>query len=239
MSPTASAPSMRVPVTTVPKPSTENTRSMGRRKGMRRFFSDACRTSSRRFFFSSGRPSPVRAETAWTGLPSRKVPAVWAFTSSRTISTHSGSTMSHLVNTTRPSRMPSRERMPRCSTVWGMKPSSAATTSMARSMPPAPASMFLMNFSCPGTSTMPAWEPSSKSRWAKPSSMVMPRFFSSVRRSVSMPVSALTSRVLPWSTWPAVPMITCFTAAPPLRPPQRPEAPHPAGCARPADTAPG
>ena len=151
------------------------------------------------------------------GFPSRKVPSVWAYTSSLIISTHSGSAMSHLVMTTRPSWMPSRDRIPRCSMVWGMKPSSAATISMARSMPPAPASIFLMNFSCPGTSTMPAWVPSSKSRWAKPNSMVMPLFFSSTSRSVSMPVRALTSRVLPWSTCPAVPMITCFISqAPPL-----------------------
>src|SRR5690349_5813485 len=36
--------------------------------------------------------------------------------------------------------------------------------------------------------------------------MVMPRSFSSCSRSGSMPVSALISVDLPWSTWPAVPM---------------------------------
>ena len=41
---------------------------------------------------------------------------------------------------------------------------------------------------------------------AKPRSIVMPRSFSSRRRSGSMPVSAWTSVDLPWSTWPAVPM---------------------------------
>ena len=35
----------------------------------------------------------------------------------------------------------------------------------------------------------------------------MPRSFSSFSRSVSMPVSARTSAVLPWSMWPAVPTI--------------------------------
>ena len=35
----------------------------------------------------------------------------------------------------------------------------------------------------------------------------MPRSFSSFSRSVSCPVSARTSAVLPWSMWPAVPMI--------------------------------
>src|ERR1700730_17218042 len=41
--------------------------------------------------------------------------------------------------------------------------------------------------------------------------MVMPRDFSSGRRSGSVPVSALTSALLPWSTWPAVAMIKCWT----------------------------
>ena len=49
-----------------------------------------------------------------------------------------------------------------------------------------------------------------KLRCAKPMSMVMPRRFSSSRRSASMPVSALTSAVLPWSMWPAVPMMMDF-----------------------------
>ena len=35
----------------------------------------------------------------------------------------------------------------------------------------------------------------------------MPRAFSSCSRSASMPVSARTSEVLPWSMWPAVPTI--------------------------------
>src|SRR5437763_618895 len=43
--------------------------------------------------------------------------------------------------------------------------------------------------------------------------MVMPRAFSSFSRSVSTPVSARTSEVLPWSMWPAVPTIMA-------RPPQ-------------------
>ena len=39
--------------------------------------------------------------------------------------------------------------------------------------------------------------PSGRSRWAKPRSMEMPRSFSSLSRSVSVPVSALTRLVLP------------------------------------------
>src|ERR1039457_302445 len=44
--------------------------------------------------------------------------------------------------------------------------------------------------------------------------MVMPRAFSSFSRSVSIPVRALTSEVLPWSMCPAVPRIRCFTHSP-------------------------
>ena len=44
---------------------------------------------------------------------------------------------------------------------------------------------------------------------AKPNSMVMPRNFSSGKRSGSVPVSARTKLLLPWSTWPAVPITTC------------------------------
>src|SRR5450631_4503610 len=41
-------------------------------------------------------------------------------------------------------------------------------------------------------------------------SMVMPRRFSSSRRSASMPVRAFTSEVFPWSICPAVPTMTDF-----------------------------
>jgi hypothetical protein len=50
-------------------------------------------------------------------------------------------------------------------------------------------------------------------------SMVMPRAFSSGRRSVSVPVSALTSEVLPWSMCPAVPTTTWRAAL--IRPRRR------------------
>ena len=43
--------------------------------------------------------------------------------------------------------------MSKCSRVCGITDSSAATTSITRSMPPAPASMFLTKRSWPGTST--------------------------------------------------------------------------------------
>ena len=47
---------------------------------------------------------------------------------------------------------------------------------------------------------------------AYPRSIEMPRRFSSGSRSVSFPVSALTSVVLPWSICPAVPTTSELTA---------------------------
>ena len=199
-SPTAMCPSMSVPVTIVPKPSTENTRSIGRRNGVRALFSSACSVKSCSASRSTPMPSPVRTDVRRIGLSSKNVPLTRLLTSSSSMFSQSSSTKSAFVSTMSPPFTPSSCRMSRCSTVCGMKPSSAATTSIARSTPPAPASMFLMNLSCPGTSTMLAQLPSGKSRRAKPRSIVMPRFFSSASRSVSTPVSALTSSVLPWST---------------------------------------
>src|SRR5260370_18530850 len=49
------------------------------------------------------------------------------------------------------------------------------------------------------------------SKNAKPRSMVMPRRFSSSRRSGCVPVKASTSEDLRWSMWPAVPTMTLFT----------------------------
>src|SRR5207247_1352199 len=87
----------------------------------------------------------------------------------------------------------------------------APTGKSTRSMPCAPASMLRMKRSWPGTSTMPARSPSA-SRYAKPRSIEMPRSFSSLRRSVSWPVSARMSEVLPWSMCPAVPMMSGMSA---------------------------
>ena len=54
----------------------------------------------------------------------------------------------------------------------------------------------------------------------------MPRARSSGRRSVSLPVSARTSHVLPWSMWPAVPTVSGMRR--PRRRPRR--APRPRAC---------
>ena len=153
-------------------------------------------------------PSPVTVETGTISAPSSPVPASRRAMSRRTSTRRASGTASTLVSATTPRSIPRRSTMARCSTVCGMTPSSAATTSRTKSMPVAPASMLRTNFSWPGTSTKPSTEPSSAGRYANPRSIEMPRSFSSLRRSVSTPVSARTSVVLPWSIWPAVPMIT-------------------------------
>ena len=101
--------------------------------------------------------------------------------------------MSVFVSATTPCPRPSSSQIARCSRVCGITPSSAATTSSTRSMPVAPATIVRTSPSWPGTSTTERRRPPARSSGAKPSSMVMPRAFSSGRRSVSMPVSARTS----------------------------------------------
>ena len=159
---------------------------------------------------SFGMPALVTEETSAMGASARKVSDKYSETSSRTSSSQSASTISTLVRTTIPCLIFRSEQISRCSRVCGMTPSSAAITRATRSIPVAPATIFLTNFSWPGTSTIPSILPSGKARWAKPSSMVIPRSFSSFKRSVSIPVSALISDVFPWSMWPAVPRIICF-----------------------------
>ena len=86
--------------------------------------------------------------------------------------------------------------MSKCSRVCGMTLSSAATISITKSTPPTPASMVRTKRSWPGTSTN-AIRASPIVACAKPSSMVIPRTFSSFNRSGSIPVSAITSALLP------------------------------------------
>src|SRR5258706_2056363 len=62
---------------------------------------------------------------------------------------------------------------------------------------------------CPGTSMNEIPAPDASVVCAKPRSIVRPRRFSSANRSGSVPVSASTSELLPWSTCPAV-ATTCI-----------------------------
>ena len=115
------------------------------------------------------------------------------------------------MSATTPCRAPSSPQMARCSRVWGITPSSAATTRSTRSIPCAPATIVRTKRWCPGTSTTPTRPPDGSVQAAKPSSIVIPRRFSSASRSGSVPVRASTSDDFPWSTCPAVPTTRFMT----------------------------
>ena len=203
--PTEREPSINVPVTTVPAPAIVKTRSISKRGRPRSFLGSARARSSSITATSSFKPSSFTAETATMGAPDRVVSPISSSISILTRLSNSSSTRSFLVMTTIPFCTLSRSRIARCSLVWGITPSLAAIMSMARSIPPTPASMFFTKRSCPGTSTIPTSRPLGSLSQAKPRSMVMPRSFSSRRRSGSIPVRAFTKTDLPWSMCPAVP----------------------------------
>src|SRR6185436_19016710 len=211
-SPGRIVPPASVPVTTTPRPFRWNARSTGRRAGRSGSAGTAWREArSTRAALSSGIPCPVALDTGRIGAPENGVPARSSPTSSSASSRRSGVTRSTLVSATRPEGMPRSEQTARCSRVCGFTPSSAATTRSITRMPPRPARALWRNRSCPGTSTKPIWRSPSKSQ-ANPRSMVIPRAFSSAQRSQSIPVSARTRLVLPWSMWPAVPAMALLIA---------------------------
>jgi len=167
VSPRARLPDHVVPVTTVPTPATESARSIGRRNksssGRDGRRSASCLIPSR----NSGMPSPRVAETSIGDEKGTGPSESHSLTSSATISAHSRSTVSTLVITGMPAGIPSCCTTARCSLVWGMMPSSAATTSRTRSIPAAPATMVRTRSSWPGTSTTPAVTPSPRSSEVK------------------------------------------------------------------------
>src|SRR5262245_24116176 len=204
-SPTRILPLTGMPVTTVPWPRALKTRWIGIRNTPSVERGGVSRRKRSRASRKGGHPSPVVEEIGKRGAFSRKVPATRARTSSRTRGRRSRSARSTFVTTTIPRRRPRSSMISRCSRVCGMTPSSAATTRRTASSPVAPATMFLMNRSWPGTSTIPTRVPSERERGAKPRSIVIPRSFSSGRRSGFTPVSFSTRVDFPWSMWPAVP----------------------------------
>ena len=184
----------------VPNPDRLNTRSIGSRGIVFTSFSTTSSAVSRSITsISSGIPCPVAADTSTIGACSRNVPSNSSLISSLTSSSQSSSTRSHLFNTRILFSIPSSPKMSMCSRVCGMIPSSAATTSMTRSIPTTPATMLLINRSCPGTSIIPTRSPFFKSKYVNPKSIVIPLLCSSSHRSVFRPVSAFIKVVLPWS----------------------------------------
>jgi len=192
LSPVFTLPDARVPVITVPKPFMEKTlstgsRNMGEKGRSGIWWQILSRVSTKR-----SSPSPVVEETAMASSMS------------------SSSTRSILVKAINPYLIPMRVQISMCSLVWGITASSAAMAMETMSMPLAPATMFLINLSWPGTSTIPTTSPPGRVMEANPSSIVIPLCFSSLSLSVSMPVNARIRLVFPWSMWPAVPRIIWF-----------------------------
>ncbi len=174
----------------------ENARSTGKRMTKSVERAGTCCATSLNAVLNCSNPAPVRELTAMMGASSRKEPATSSLASSSTKGSISSSTRSFFVMITNPLRIPSNRQMSKCSRVCGITPSSAAMTNASTSMPCAPASMFLMKRSWPGTSTKPTRRSPSK-RSAKPRSIVIPRRFSSGRRSGSWPVRARTNALFP------------------------------------------
>ena len=131
-------------------------------------------------------PIPSVAETRMMGAFSIKESLTSSAISSSTRSSQSSSARSALFRAITPNGISSKLRISKCSRVWGMTPSSAATTKRATSILDTPAIIFFTNFSCPGTSMRVVFS----FRNAKPISMVIPRFCSSARQSVLTPVRA-------------------------------------------------
>ena len=109
----------------------------------------------------------------------------------------------------------------RCSCVWGLIPSFAATTRIAASMIAAPESIVAISISWPGASTNVMYRiglafdflsvvsfPFSFLTMASayPSLIVIPRLSSSECVSAHLPDSFCRSVVLPWSICPTMPM---------------------------------
>lgn len=128
--------------------------------------------------------------TALTATAGRSARDVRASSARACASAAAGSARSARLITSSPCRTPSAPSAARCSADCGFHPSSAATTIIAAGTGPTPASMFVTNRSCPGTSTNAT---GGSSVHANPRSMVMPRRRSSAHRSGSIPVSARTS----------------------------------------------
>ena len=153
-------PEIAVPVTTVPKPLRVNTLSTGSLKMPFTGFGSTFKAISFIFSLSSSKLYPVFEDTGIISALSRKVPFTKFLISSVMSVSQSFSTRSDFVKAIKPFFILRRLHMARCSRLCGIIPSSAAITNSTISMPPAPASIFFISFSWPGTSTIPTLRPS-------------------------------------------------------------------------------
>ncbi|PMQ15731.1 hypothetical protein JaAD80_13980 [Janthinobacterium sp. AD80] len=166
VSPVAAMPASAVPVTTVPCPDKVNTRSTPRRNKRRSSRCGRLRDTCVRWASRAATPGSLStlAAVGKMGLPASGVPCSSTSISASTCATRALSTRSIFVSATAPRVTPSSCKIARCSCVCGMMPSSAATTSSAKSMPVTPDAMVRMNFSWPGTSITPSTVPSGSGR---------------------------------------------------------------------------
>ena len=198
-SPVRSVPAVSVPVTTVPAPEMVKARSIHSRTRAVGSGSGTSRSTASSASRNASSPVPRCAETTTAGASASPVPASSERAREMTASTRSGA-RSALVTTISPWVIPRAATASRWSPDCSCQPSSAATTKHTTGAGPTPASMLPRNLSWPGTSTNATCVPEGSSVHAKPRSMVSPRCFSSSQRSGSMPVSARTRVLLPWST---------------------------------------
>ncbi|HEX4182848.1 MAG TPA: hypothetical protein VHY34_06290 [Caulobacteraceae bacterium] len=90
---------------------------------------------------SASTPRPVTVDTGRISAASSTEAATAERISAATSTSRACEARSALVSATSPRLTPRRSRIARCSSVWGMTPSSAATTSSAKSTPLAPATI--------------------------------------------------------------------------------------------------
>ena len=116
-SPTLIEPSIKVPVTTVPKPFTEKARSTFKRAGKSSLVSLMLAIFSSKSVFNSSIPSPAIASVSIIGAFSNAVPKNCSLISSNTINFKSSSAPSTLVKTIIKSSIPSKFKTSTCSRV--------------------------------------------------------------------------------------------------------------------------
>ena len=212
-SPTRRVPFCTSTVATGPRPlssSASMTRPLARLSGLA--FSSRISAVSRIVSSRLSMPSPVFAETGTNSvLPPQSVATNSYSVSSCFTRSMLAEGLSILFTATKIS-MPAALAWLMASTVWGITPSSAATTKIAMSVALAPRIRMAVNASCPGVSRNVILRPSTSTVYAPMCCVIPPASLSMtwVLRMVSK------SDVLPWSTWPMTQMtggLSCMEAS--------------------------
>ncbi len=143
VSPTCTRPARAVPVATVPRPGSVKTRSTPKRNNpssgcFGQLAAIECKCVRNAATPESSDAFATRGKIrAWASAVGANSASICAFT----VRIRASSTRSILVKATAPWVIPSSSSIARCSRVCGITPSSAATTSSAKSIPPTPATI--------------------------------------------------------------------------------------------------